>query len=59
MTAPPRTVTRTEVEDLLFHEAELLDAWDLDTWLTLYTEDSRYVVPVTTARTATRPPTSC
>lgn len=47
MTAPPRTVTRTEVEDLLFHEAELLDAWDLDTWLTLYTEDSRYVVPAT------------
>ena len=47
MTAPPRTVTRAEVEDLLFHEAELLDEWDLDTWLTLYTEDSHYVVPAT------------
>lgn len=42
-----RRPTRTEVEDLLFHEAELLDAWDLDTWLTLYTEDSHYVVPAT------------
>lgn len=47
MSAPPRTVTRPEVEDLLFHEAELLDTWDLDTWLTLYTEDSHYVVPAT------------
>ena len=49
MTAPPRTVTRVEVEDLLFREAELLDEWDLDTWLTLYTEDCRYVVPATDA----------
>jgi p-cumate 2,3-dioxygenase subunit beta len=47
VSAPPRTVTRTEVEDLLFHEAELLDTWELDTWLTLYTEDSHYVVPAT------------
>ncbi len=47
MTAPPRAVTRAEVEDLLFHEAELLDTWDLDTWLTLYTADSHYVVPAT------------
>ena len=47
MSAPPRAVTRAEVEDLLFLEAELLDAWDLDTWLTLYTEDSHYVIPAT------------
>jgi p-cumate 2,3-dioxygenase subunit beta len=47
VSAPARTVTRAEVEDLLFLEAELLDAWDLDTWLTLYTEDSHYVVPAT------------
>jgi p-cumate 2,3-dioxygenase subunit beta len=47
VSAPTRTVTRTEVEDLLFHEAELLDTWELDTWLTLYTEDSHYVVPAT------------
>jgi p-cumate 2,3-dioxygenase subunit beta len=42
-----RTLTRAEVEDLLFLEAELLDTWELDTWLTLYTEDSHYVVPAT------------
>ena len=54
MTAPSqktaRTVTRPEAEDLLFLEAELLDAWDLDTWLTLYTEDCHYVVPATDTR---------
>ncbi|MGE0629723.1 MAG: aromatic-ring-hydroxylating dioxygenase subunit beta [Hyphomicrobiaceae bacterium] len=37
--------TRTEVEDLLFREAELLDAWDLDGWLDLLTEDAMYLVP--------------
>ena len=42
---PARVLTRAEVEDLLYREAELLDAWDLDTWLTLYTEDARYVLP--------------
>lgn len=51
MSVTPRnatgTVTRAEVEDLLFLEAELLDNWDLDTWLTLYTEDSHYVIPAT------------
>jgi 3-phenylpropionate/cinnamic acid dioxygenase small subunit len=29
--------TRGEVEDLFFHEAELLDAWNLEEWLTLLT----------------------
>jgi len=41
--------SRVDVEDLLFREAELLDEWDLDTWLTLYTDDSTYVVPATDA----------
>lgn len=40
-------VTRTEVEDLLFHEAELLDTWQLHEWLTLFTEDGCYYVPST------------
>lgn len=40
-----RSITRADVEDFLYAEAELLDAWDLDTWITLYTEDCRYVVP--------------
>ena len=30
---PAATVTRAEVEDLLYHEADLLDTWQLDDWL--------------------------
>ena len=40
-------VTRTEVEDLLYHEAELLDTWQLHDWLALFTEDGTYYVPST------------
>jgi p-cumate 2,3-dioxygenase beta subunit len=40
-------LTRAEVEDLLYHEADLLDQWRLDEWLELLTEDFRYVVPPT------------
>lgn len=39
--------TRTEIEDLLYLEAALLDDWLLDEWLALYTEDARYMVPAT------------
>ncbi|ODU07600.1 MAG: aromatic-ring-hydroxylating dioxygenase subunit beta [Pseudonocardia sp. SCN 72-86] len=38
-------VTRGQVEELLYREAELLDTWDLDGWLALFTDDCRYVVP--------------
>ncbi len=38
-------VSRAEVEDLLYHEAELLDSWRLDDWLALLTEDAAYYVP--------------
>jgi p-cumate 2,3-dioxygenase beta subunit len=38
-------VSRAEVEDFLFYEAELLDAWRLDDWLGLLTEDVGYFVP--------------
>lgn len=41
------TVTRAEVEDLLFKEAELLDEWQLEQWLALYTDDAAYYVPST------------
>lgn len=37
--------TRSEVEDLLYLEADLLDAWKLKDWLALYTEDAEYEVP--------------
>ena len=36
-----------EVEQLLYREARLLDDWNLDEWLTLYTPDARYIVPTT------------
>ncbi len=38
-------ITRAEVEDFLYREAELLDDWNLDGWLALWTDDGRYVVP--------------
>jgi p-cumate 2,3-dioxygenase beta subunit len=44
MNASPQ-VTRAEVEDLLYLEADLLDDWQLDQWLALYTADATYAVP--------------
>ncbi len=38
-------VSRAEVEDLLYHEADLLDSWKLDDWLALMTDDATYYVP--------------
>jgi p-cumate 2,3-dioxygenase subunit beta len=43
MPMPP--VTRQQVEDFLYAEAALLDAWKLDAWLALLTEDAVYRVP--------------
>ena len=40
---PP--LTRQQVEDFLYAEAALLDAWKLDEWLTLLTDDAVYRVP--------------
>ena len=39
------SITRAEVEDFLYEEAALLDAWRLDDWLALLTEDAVYRVP--------------
>jgi p-cumate 2,3-dioxygenase beta subunit len=38
-------VSRVEIEDFLFHEADLLDNWRLDEWLALMTDDAAYFVP--------------
>jgi p-cumate 2,3-dioxygenase subunit beta len=38
-------VSRGEVEEFLIHEAALLDEWKLEEWLTLVTEDGKYLVP--------------
>ena len=42
-----RRVTRGEVEDFLFHEADLLDRWQLTEWSALFTMDAQYLVPPT------------
>jgi p-cumate 2,3-dioxygenase beta subunit len=39
------TVSRAEVEDLFYHEADLLDSWRLDDWLGLLTDDATYYIP--------------
>jgi len=38
---------RETVEEFLYQEAALLDAWRLDEWLALFTEGGRYLVPTT------------
>ena len=38
-------VIRQQVEDFLYHEAALLDAWRLDEWVELLTADAVYRVP--------------
>lgn len=53
MTSNPETqtailatqITRAQVEDFLYEEAALLDAWTLDDWLALLTEDATYRIP--------------
>ncbi len=42
-----RTVTRPEVEDWLYAEADILDAWDYDGWLALFEPGARYEIPTT------------
>ncbi|MGB0630021.1 MAG: aromatic-ring-hydroxylating dioxygenase subunit beta [Alphaproteobacteria bacterium] len=37
--------SRSEVEDFLYEEAALLDAWELDAWLEILCDDARYLVP--------------
>jgi len=40
-----QSVSRSDVEDFLFTEADLLDQWRLPEWLTLFTDDAKYEVP--------------
>jgi p-cumate 2,3-dioxygenase subunit beta len=40
-------ITRAQIEDFLYAEAALLDAWQLQEWLELLTEDATYEVPST------------
>lgn len=42
---PPSALSRSDAEDWLYHEAELLDEWRLHDWLELFTDDATYHVP--------------
>lgn len=35
-----------EVEQFLYREARLLDTWRLREWLALFTDDTRYLIPI-------------
>jgi len=45
-----RIVTRSDVEDFLYVEADILDAWDYDAWFALFEEGARYEIPTTDYR---------
>ena len=51
-------ISREEVEELMFLEAELLDEWRLKEWLDLFTADSSYFVPATDVPPNASPDTS-
>jgi p-cumate 2,3-dioxygenase beta subunit len=42
---PALDVTRTQLEDFLYEEAALLDAWKLTEWFALFAPGARYLVP--------------
>ncbi len=41
---PASLAERAEIEDFLYQEAALLDAWDLTGWDALFSEDGRYEI---------------
>jgi p-cumate 2,3-dioxygenase beta subunit len=43
--AQRQVLLRQRVEEFLYSEAALLDAWALDDWLLLFDEDAKYEVP--------------
>ena len=47
--ARDRTETRLAVEEFIYREAQLLDAWRLPEWLELFTQDCRYEVSPTSS----------
>lgn len=53
-----QTIQRTDIEEFLFHEAELLDEWRLPEWLGLFTDDATYSVPATDLPADASPDTS-
>jgi p-cumate 2,3-dioxygenase beta subunit len=45
LAAQRQVLLRQQVEEFLYAEAALLDAWALDDWLLLFDEDAKYEVP--------------
>ena len=43
-------LTRAECEDLLYHEAALLDEWRLEEWFELFAEGATYEIPTAGAK---------
>ena len=54
-----QAIARTDVEDFLFAEAELLDEWRLPEWLELFTDDAKYYVPATDLPSTPHPTITC
>ncbi|MCQ6275811.1 aromatic-ring-hydroxylating dioxygenase subunit beta [Bacillus sp. V3B] len=38
-------ITRQEIEEFLYHEAELLDNWQMEEWAALFSVDGTYEIP--------------
>lgn len=51
-------ISREQVEELMFLEAELLDEWRLKEWLNLFTADGGYYIPATDIPPNASPDTS-
>jgi p-cumate 2,3-dioxygenase beta subunit len=51
-------ISRSEIEDFLYAEADLLDSWQLDKWLGLFTDDGQYLVPAADLPADASPDTS-
>ena len=50
MTTATATVTREQVEDFLYAEADLLDNWQLNEWIALFDQErGSYYIPTTDA----------
>lgn len=50
-----QSLNRSDVEDFLFAEADLIDNWKLPEWLELFTEDGVYYVPSTDVDPSAKP----
>jgi len=50
VTVAGRSISRGEVEDFLYEEADILDNWRYDDWLALFEEGGRFEVPTTDYR---------